>query len=65
MVDMTFAEIRNAEKLRQAARLIEDVAYARAGIHSKEKVAHLMLIAASLERVAGITPVLGDVANDC
>ena len=41
------------------------VAYARAGIHSKEKVAHLMLIAASLERVAGITPVLGDVANDC
>lgn len=41
-----------AEKLQLAAQMIEDVAYAQAGFQSEQKVAHLMLVAASLERLA-------------
>ena len=63
MVDMTFSELKNVEKLRQAACLVEEVAYARAGMLSKEKIAHLIFIAASLERLAAAGPILAEVSN--
>jgi hypothetical protein len=44
-------ELGSAEKLRLAAQLIEDVAYAQAGYQSQQKVAHLMLVAASLDKL--------------
>lgn len=46
------AQISNVDKLRLAARLVEEVAYAQAGFQSQQKVAHLMLIAASIDRLS-------------
>ena len=49
---LTDSPLRSVEKLKLAARLVEEVAYAQAGFQSQQKVAHLMLVAASLDRLA-------------
>lgn len=46
---------RTSEKLRAAAQMIEDVAYARISCHSPKQIAHLILIAASLARIAAVS----------
>lgn len=48
----TDSPLRSVDKLKLAARLVEEVAYAQAGFQSQQKVAHLMLVAASLDRLA-------------
>ena len=47
-----FSGLRSVDKLKLAAQLVEEVAYAQAGHQSQHKVAHLMLVAANLEKLA-------------
>ena len=41
-----------AETLRQAAQMVEDAAYAQSARQSPQQIAHLMMIAANLARIA-------------
>lgn len=52
-LDSSFTNREHVEKLKLAARLVEEVAYAQAGLQSQQQVAHLMLVAATLCKLSG------------